>query len=829
MGNEKESIATIQGTGYMKVERIWPIIGFLIITVFVYRKAVFLNLVSIEGAGDAYMCIYSWSHYFIWAIKQGTFPLWVSLNLCGHPFGTEAPSNFNILNLLNMFFHPNLAWNIRSMLCMFLAGYCMSLYARSLKITVYGSFICGLVFMFTDNVVGGHLHIISFMFPLVLLVLDKAIIRRSYRWISLASILMTIFYLNSNPHFIVYISVFCCIYVIFRYYSLEERYSIKDFLLIFGIFILLTLGLSSLQILRTLEVSSDCLRVVLQSCYYMLTPTHFITAIFPYFYESPFRSVENNFFFGRIWQELVKRMPHLFGTPYLTPIYYLGIIPLILGVIAFLKRRSRSVEQFFGWSVIVILAYMSTTFLSHIVIRHLPVLSQLFQTQRTFIICELSMSILAGCGMDLLICKDKAFWQTGIRGINKIMFFIVIIIWSLLGSTHLLLVWNKEFLLKIANGLVEKYIIGNPLYIAPSQLYHLRIEQLYEQLHSWTNVLGPSLCISTIIIISSVLLLYLYVFNIVRKNVFKIMVISVILVDFFIFKSHIPFYTNEEVLPKVSTIDYLNKQPGVFRVMPLQDIRDLTKPMKDKIFLGPNTNLLYGISTPEGAYSLTMKRYADLMMILQKGTNYKFTGVIRQFEDIHQHIANLINIKYVVTSKDRVLKSPFRHVYIDNEYRVYENTEVFPRAFAVHKSLMINKGEDVLNAIRDNDVPLDKVVILENDSDGNLKLPASNEILYSNVRIEEYKPHSVVVNADMKADGYLVMSDCYFPGWRVYVDGERDKIYRADYIFRAVALTKGEHKLRFVYKPFSVKLGLIFIFLSLSLVVCIFIKTRRRR
>jgi uncharacterized membrane protein YfhO len=81
----------------------------------------------------------------------------------------------------------------------------------------------------------------------------------------------------------------------------------------------------------------------------------------------------------------------------------------------------------------------------------------------------------------------------------------------------------------------------------------------------------------------------------------------------------------------------------------------------------------------------------------------------------------------------------------------------------------------------------------------------------------------------MKANGYLVLTDCYFPGWRVYVDGERSKIYKADYIFRAVALQKGEHKLHFVYKPFSVRLGLVLIALSFSLIVCIFIKTRRKR
>jgi uncharacterized membrane protein YfhO len=118
---------------------------------------------------------------------------------------------------------------------------------------------------------------------------------------------------------------------------------------------------------------------------------------------------------------------------------------------------------------------------------------------------------------------------------------------------------------------------------------------------------------------------------------------------------------------------------------------------------------------------------------------------------------------------------------------------------------------------------------LEVDSAENLNLPGSNETIHSHVSIEEYEPHSVVVNVDMKADGYLVLTDCYFPGWKVYVDGRQEKIHRADYIFRAVALKKGEHKLQFLYKPSSVKIGLILVVLSLSSIVCIFIKTRRKK
>jgi hypothetical protein len=618
--------------------------------------------------------------------------------------------------------------------------------------------------------------------------------------------------------------------MIFRYLCLDERYSVKEFVLIAGMFLLLTVGLSSFQILRTLDISGDPQRAFVESWYNVLLPTHFITAIIPYFYESPYRLVEHNFFFGRIWLEIVKRMPALLGEPFMTTAPYIGVIPFILGMVAILKRRNKTSIKFLKWSVIVVALYVSTSFLSHMVIRYIPILKQMVYMQRSYVIYQFSMVVLVGYGIDILLYEGENIWRPVVKYINKVSLLILIIVGVVMGITYISLVWNKEFLFRIGNEFVGKHVLGNPIYIAPEQIYHLRIEQLFEFLCSWTNVLGPSFYISAIIIVSSALLLYLYTLDLIGKKTFKVVLIIVIVGDLFVFKlPQIPFSPNEDVSPEVEAAEYLTNQPGIFRVIPLDDFRDFSEPMQNKAFLEPNTNLFYGISTPEGAYSLTMRRYGLLMRALQKGTNHEFVGIIRHYVELQQHIANLMNIKYVVTSKDRVLKSPFRLVYMDTEYRVYENTEVYPRAFAVHKRLVLNKEEDILKAIRDNDVPLDEVVILEEDSMENLNLTASNEILYSHVSIEEYKPHSIDVSANMKADGYLVLSDCYFPGWRVYVDGERSKIYKADYIFRAVALTKGEHKLHFVYKPFSVKLGLIFNFLSFLFIACIFIMTRRRR
>jgi uncharacterized membrane protein YfhO len=54
----------------------------------------------------------------------------------------------------------------------------------------------------------------------------------------------------------------------------------------------------------------------------------------------------------------------------------------------------------------------------------------------------------------------------------------------------------------------------------------------------------------------------------------------------------------------------------------------------------------------------------------------------------------------------------------------------------------------------------------------------------------------------------LVTSEVFYPGWRAWVDDREVQVLRADYLFRAVDLPAGAHRVRFQYDPGSFKLGL---------------------
>jgi hypothetical protein len=73
--------------------------------------------------------------------------------------------------------------------------------------------------------------------------------------------------------------------------------------------------------------------------------------------------------------------------------------------------------------------------------------------------------------------------------------------------------------------------------------------------------------------------------------------------------------------------------------------------------------------------------------------------------------------------------------------------------------------------------------------------------------IEVERPAYLRIRACAPREGYLVLSDRYSDGWRVTLDGAPAPLFRAEYLFRAVAVPPGEHQVEFRYRPASVRAG----------------------
>lgn len=143
----------------------------------------------------------------------------------------------------------------------------------------------------------------------------------------------------------------------------------------------------------------------------------------------------------------------------------------------------------------------------------------------------------------------------------------------------------------------------------------------------------------------------------------------------------------------------------------------------------------------------------------------------------------------------------------DGEIKIYEKADVLARAFVVHDFKVLPDGEQIFAELTGDEFDPAAYVILEEepatDSSG-----VDASLINSSTRILDYTPNKVVIEADVGSDGFLILSDLYYPGWKALVDGANQKVYKADYIFRAVQLTEGHHTVEFVYDPLSFKVGL---------------------
>ena len=135
---------------------------------------------------------------------------------------------------------------------------------------------------------------------------------------------------------------------------------------------------------------------------------------------------------------------------------------------------------------------------------------------------------------------------------------------------------------------------------------------------------------------------------------------------------------------------------------------------------------------------------------------------------------------------------------------VYQNSDVFNRAWAVHEIVPIRTADDGRAFIQNHWNELRwKALSLESPAPELQVCPAAKDA----VLVTKYAPATIFISADMSCDGMVVLSDTYYPGWYASVDGQSAKIYEVDLALRGVPVPKGQHAVTFQYRPRSVLWG----------------------
>jgi hypothetical protein len=173
----------------------------------------------------------------------------------------------------------------------------------------------------------------------------------------------------------------------------------------------------------------------------------------------------------------------------------------------------------------------------------------------------------------------------------------------------------------------------------------------------------------------------------------------------------------------------------------------------------------------------------------------------------------LLNVKYLFTRRTGFASA--ETVAKDGETLLLRLNNMVPRAWLVGAAQVFPNDDLALERMQASDFDPRHTALLAWGAPFDLDPRAQAGSVTFQVR----EPERLTLAVNAPADGVLLVSENYYPGWVARVDNAEVEILRADVSLRAVPLRAGTHRVEFIYDPPSVKIGISVS--TLTLLLCI--------
>jgi hypothetical protein len=240
------------------------------------------------------------------------------------------------------------------------------------------------------------------------------------------------------------------------------------------------------------------------------------------------------------------------------------------------------------------------------------------------------------------------------------------------------------------------------------------------------------------------------------------------------------------------------------RVCPLLEPADL----ESDLAMRAKTPSLHGLPSIVDYEHLTSRRYAELYVRMTRERPLRTAGEWirgRRVVPENRPLFDLLAARWVVTrGTDPLLYPPLPTVWAEGDLRVLENTQALPRAFYVPRAVVEENPKVRIETLADLDHDPRRVALLDAPpADGFLgRVGGRGEATIERTRSEELEVH-----VEATQEGFLFLSDQYYPGWTAVVNDRPTRILRANHAFRLVRVPAGNSTVVFRYRPTSVRLG----------------------
>jgi hypothetical protein len=492
--------------------------------------------------------------------------------------------------------------------------------------------------------------------------------------------------------------------------------------------------------------------------------------------------------------------------------FYAGALPLVLALIALLRAQvMRVVLALFAALCILVVLGIQPFFG---IAGHLPGLDYTYLSRLT-ILYLLCIAILAGWGLDDLVrWRPLGGRAVAVTAIATVVLVLPVVVVFTTGQSSLRFLGRA---VDIAWSFAQPPASGSPHYEAIVRLAALVV---------WLTVAGVG-----------VLLLGLRLGRKLGPSVFALLAILLVVGDLFQagMGENPAISEAQAVQPVTPAIRFLQKQePARFvAVAPYIGVNPLP----------PDVNMRYGLYDARG-YDLPVistfgdvwTRYVAPPTPLLPLDTPAVPVLDLEFHPAALRILSLMGVTDILEQKaEKPLQLPGVHVAYDGpDATIYANDNALPRTWLVSDQVVESNSVTALTELGSAHFHPRQVALTSRALPGLAATPGGSapagQSSPGTAHLVHYGAQEVTIDAHATRASELVLSDTYYPGWQVTVNGRPAPIDRVDYMFRGVPVPAGTDRIVFTYEPSSFRIGwMISLAAVVVLVVTVAIGRPRRR
>lgn len=281
----------------------------------------------------------------------------------------------------------------------------------------------------------------------------------------------------------------------------------------------------------------------------------------------------------------------------------------------------------------------------------------------------------------------------------------------------------------------------------------------------------------------------LYLYQIITPRWFIPLAAALVLFDLWSVNETANKGKVEERFPDNPLIDTVKQDVGIFRVT------------ADDQLLPGHFGIVYGLDELGGLSPLRLARYNSLLQLPR------------------ERVYALLNVKYAFTTQPQQFDGSI--LAQDANVRLVQLNASRAPAWVVGSTV-----------VADDPAAFDLLGRADFDSTQRAAVASAPPFASDpraaggQVTITAHDPEHLALDANLPADGLILISENYYPGWQASVDGAPAEILRADLSLRAVPLRSGSHHIEMVYDPLSFKIGAAISMLALIACGILLLKTK---